>query len=199
MKNLLISVVVIFLLLLSINVQAGQPLGSRQHWLAQPNSKAFGMPLDEWTEAHLRWLEDGADPAARIGKVAFLPIDCVSSSCNFEVEVEAGTPFVLPVATWLGSTVNDTLPDDWFGDTNHVWGTLQFDGGPIKEINGDYYVGPTLLEPPADLFETDIYLYQALACVILPLPPGVHEVLLHSEFVDYGVEFDNTWIITVVP
>ena len=198
MKKLLISVVVIFALLFSVNVQAGQPLGLPRAWLAQPNSRAFGMSLDGWMEAWVRWLENGADPDARIGNVAFLPI---FPGPQFSVDIKVGTALVLPVATWLGTEpdYSDMAPDDWFGDSDHIFGTLQLDGGKVIEINENYYVGPTYYDPPAILFETNIYFTQALACVILPLPPGVHELILHSEFVDFGIAFDNTWTITVVP
>jgi hypothetical protein len=194
-KFLIVFSSVIFVILLVVNVQAGQPFGSPRHWIAPPNSMAFGMSLDEWMEAWVRWAEDGEDPDARIGNVAFLPI---LPGPEFLVEVRVGTAIVLPVALWLGWDVNDTLPDDWFGHTDHVWGTLQLDQGPTVEINKDYYVGSTLLLPPAFLYNYDNYLYQALACVILPLPVGVHEVALYSEFVDFGAVFDNTWTITVV-
>jgi len=200
MKRLLISMVVTFVLLLSVNVQAGQPLGSPRHWIAPPNSMAFGKSLDDWMVAYMGWLNASADPAARIRNVAFLPIICPydpgPEPCIFEVEVEPGTAFVLPVATWLGEDENDTLLDEWFGDPSHVFGELSLNGGPIVEINEDYYVGPTPFEPPILDF---YFFYQALSCVILPLPPGVHEVVLHSEFVDLGAEFDNIWNITVVP
>jgi hypothetical protein len=193
MKRLLISMVVTFVLLLSVNVQAGQPLGSPRHWIAPPNSMAFGNSLDDWMLAWVGWLDAGADPAVRIRNVAFLPI---IPGPEFEVKVKVGTALVLPVATWLGEDENDTLPDEWFGDPSHVFGELSLNGGPIVEINEDYYVGPTPIEPP--LFDFYV-LYQALACVILPLPAGVHEVELHSEFVDFGAVFDNSWTITVVP
>jgi hypothetical protein len=147
-------------------------------------------------EAYLSWLENGGDPATRIVNVAFLPI---VPGPNFEVEIEAGTALVLPVATWLGEESEDPLPDEWFGDRNHVFGDVTLDGGPVVEINEDYYVGPTFLDPPLFLFGVELTFYQAIVCVIKPLPPGEHEIVLHSEFVDFGIEFDNTWNIEVVP
>jgi hypothetical protein len=200
MKKLLISVAVIFLLLFSINVQAGQPLGLLRHWIVPPNSVAFGDSLDGWMEAYVRWLEDGADTAVRIGNVAFLPI---SPGPTFNVEVEVGTALVLPVATYLGFPEDDPLPDEWFGNRAHIFGDVTLNEGGVFEINEDYYVGPTYLDPTAFItypFGTfEIAFYQALACVILPLPVGEHEIVLHSEFVDFGVVFDNTWNIVVVP
>ena len=197
MKKLLISVVIISLLILSINVQAGQPIGSLRHWVVPPHSHAFGDTLDGWMEAYLRWLEDGEDPDARIGNVAFLPI---SPGPIFDVEVEVGTALVLPVVSWLGFPEDDPFPDEWFGSRNHAFGEVKLNGGLVVDINENYYVGPTYLDPPVILFGVyEIDFYQALVCVINPLPAGEHEIVLHSEFVDFGVVFDNTWNIKVVP
>ena len=193
MKKLAISLGVILLFLLAINVHAGEPFGAPRHWIAPPNSMAFGKSLDDWVLVYMGWLNAGADQDAKIRNVAFLPI---IPGPEFEVEVKVGTALVLPIATWLGEDESDTLPDAWFGDPLHVFGELSLNGGPIVEINEDYYVGPTPIEPP--LFGAFV-LYQALACVILPLPAGVHEIVLHSEFVDFGAVFDNSWTITVKP
>jgi len=195
MKKLAISLGVILLFLPALNVHAGQPLGNLDPGIARPYSNAFGKSLDEWMEAYLRWLEDGADPADK-RNVAFLPI---LGDSPFDVEVKAGTALVLPVATWLGFPEDEPLPDEWFGDRNHVFGDVTLDGEPIAERNADYYVGPTYLDPPVSLFGFDIVFYQAIVCVINPLPPGEHQIVLHSEFVDFGAVFDNTWNITVVP
>jgi len=210
MKKLLVSMVMIFVLLLSLNVQAGQPLGSLRHWIAPPHSIAFGKSLNGWMEAYVRWLEDGADPNARIGNVAFLPI---FGGPEFEpIEVEPGTALVLPVATWLGFPGDPIIPDEYFGDPDFIYGEVKLDPGPggeglIVEINENYYVGPTDLDPDAILFgEYIIDYYQALVCLILPLPPGEHTIELESYFKDippqYGVtdvHYENTWIITVLP
>jgi hypothetical protein len=206
MKKLAISLGVILVFLLAVNVQAGELLGRNlDPGIARPDSNAFGKSLDEWMEAYLRWLEAGADPADKIRNVAFLPIICPDDPpptppepCIFEVEVKPGTALVLPVATWLGFAVDDTLPDEWFGDRDHVFGDVTLDGEPIVQPNEDYYVGPTLLDPPVFL-GVDIVLYQAIVFVIPPLSAGDHEIVLHAEFVDFGAVFDNIWNITVVP
>lgn len=206
MKKLAIFLGVILVFLLAVSVHAGESLGNLDPGIAPPNSMAFGKSLDEWVEAYLRWLEDGADPAARIRNVAFLPIICPytpgpSEPCIFEVEVEPGTALVLPMVMWLGEcyedgTCDEPLPDEWFGDPAYVFGVVSLDGEPIIEPNTDYYVGPTDLVPP--LWDTYIF-YQGIACVILPLPAGEHQIVLHSEFVFIPSVFDNVWNITVVP
>ena len=76
---------------------------------------------------------------------------------------------------------------------------MYLDGQQIAVPNTEYYVGPTYLDPPASLFGFEIIFYQALVVVINPLTPGEHHINLHSEFVDYGAAFDNTWNITGRP
>lgn len=204
MKKLILPMAVFSIILISINAYAGQPLGASSHWLAQPHSMAFGNSLDEWIEAYVRWLEDGMDPTARVKNVAFLPI--IGDGSPFEVEIEAGTALVLPVALWLGERYADPsfpddepFPDEWFGDPDHIWGTVQLDEGPVIDIDEHYYVGPTYLDPSALMFGSEFIFYQAIACVILPLPVGDHDVFLQAGYEDFGVMFDNTWNISVVP
>ena len=194
MKRFVLAIGACCALLCSFYAVAGEPLrtvGNLDPGAAQPNSRAFGKSLNEWMESYIRWLEDGADPAARSKNVAFLPIIGVSP---FEVEVEPGTALVLPIATWLGESGDEPLPDEWWGDRDHIFGDVYLDGQPIAVPNEDYYVGPSHLVPSA--FGVYTY-YQALVVVIKPLPPGEHVVELHSEFVDFGAAFDNVWNITV--
>jgi hypothetical protein len=199
MKKLMVIFIGLSLLFLfSVNVHAGGPLNSflSKFFIASPHKDFNGLSLDEWMEAYIRWLEDGADPEARINGVAFL--DSVLG--NFEVEVKWGTGFVLPVATYLGFPEDPPLPDDWFGDPDHVYGTVYLNGIPLINLDENYYVGPSYLDPPAILFGVyEIAFYQALACNILPLPIGVHEIRVVSGFADSETEFDNTWIVTVLP
>ena len=199
MKKLALFPSVIIVVLFSVNVLAGGSLrsfGNLDPGIAQPHSYAHGRSLDKWMEAYLRWLEAGGDPADQVRNVAFLPIIGASP---FEVEVEPGTVLVLPVVTWLGFPGDEVLPDEWWGDRSHIFGDVYLDGVPIVEPNADYYVGPTYLEPPVILFGSEIAFYQAILVVINPLPPGEHQIDLHSEFVDFGVAFDNMWNITVRP
>ena len=78
MKKFNLALIALFTLLFSVQSQAGMTLGSMEQSIpnpdAQPNSKAFGKSLDEWVEAHLRWLEAGQDPDIRVKNVTFLPI-----------------------------------------------------------------------------------------------------------------------------
>jgi hypothetical protein len=191
-----LSVITLIVFLFSAYASAGDALRNIGNGPgnAQPNSASFGKSLDGWMEAYLVWFDAGADPDYLDGNVAFLPI--VGES-PFEVEVKPGTAFVLPIATWLGvSADEEPLPDEWWGDRDHIFGDVYLDGQPIAVPNEDYYVGPSTLDPP---ILGGIDFYQALVVVIPPLTPGMHEVVLHSEFVDYGVAFDNTWYITVTP
>ena len=191
-----LSVITLIVFLFSAYASAGDTLRNIGNGPgnAQPNSASFGKSLDGWMEAYLVWFDAGADPDYLDGNVAFLPI--VGES-PFEVEVEPGTAFVLPIATWLGvSADEDPLPDEWWGDRDHIFGDVYLDGQPIAVPNEDYYVGPTMLDPP---ILGGIDFYQALVVVIPPLTPGLHEIVLHAEFVDFGAAFDNTWYITVTP
>jgi hypothetical protein len=113
---------------------------------------------------------------------------------------------VLPLAAWIGWDSSDVLPDNWWGDPNHIFSITTLDGVPIAEPNEAYYVGPTPFDPPLPPLnnpacspEGKCFLYQAIGVVIKPLPPGVHHIALHTEFVDFGAIFDNAWNITVLP
>ena len=200
MKKLLISVVVIFALLLSVNVQAGQSNGAFPG-TAPPQSMAHGNSLDEWMEVYLRWIEVFAPPDARVKNVAFVDVFFGTT----EVEVKPGTAFFLPVVAWIGAPIDPEIPDEWWGDPFYIDGEVWLNGELILEINGDYYVGPTELDPP--LFDAYPY-YQALVCLINPLPPGEHKLRVVSYFhnipPEYNVgpmpiDFDNTWTIKVLP
>lgn len=199
MKKLALTLIATFLVLFSISATGGEALrafGKLDPGVARSNSNAFGNSLDTWMETYIRWLEDGADPDARVKNVAFLPI---LGESPFAVEIEPGTALVLPIVTWLGFPGDEPLPDEWWGDRSHIFGDVYLDGQPIAVPNVDYYVGPTNLVPPASLFGFEIVFYQALVVVINPLTPGEHQIVLHSEFVDFGAAFDNTWNITVIP
>lgn len=129
--------------------------------------------------------------------MGFLPI---LGGPEFTVEVESGTALVLPVATWLGYPNEDPLPDDWFGDKEHIFGEVTVDKRPAVELDENYYVGPSYFNPPLILFDIlEIQFYQALVCVINPLSPGQHTIKVHSGLKDFGAEYNNTWEITVLP
>ena len=203
MKKLALTFSVIFLVLFSMSTVAGEALrniGNLDPGVTQPNAKSFGKSLDAWMETYIRWLEGGSDPEARVKNVAFLPI---LGESPFAVEVEPGTALVLPIITWLGFPGDEPLPDEWWGDRSHIFGDVYLDGQLVAVPNVDYYVGPTDLDPNATIVIGDdvyeIVFYQALVVVINPLTPGEHQIVLHSEFVDFEAAFDNTWNITVIP
>lgn len=203
MNKLALMLNAVFLVLFSASLMAGGALRDLENQgtgVTQPNSNAFGRSLDAWMEEYVRWLEDGADPNYRVRNVAFLPI---LGESPFNVQVESGTALVLPIVTWLGFPEDEPLPDEWWGDRDHIFGDVFLDGQQIAVPNSDYYVGPTDLDPSAiivigdDVYE--IVFYQALVVVISPLSVGEHEIVLHSEIVEAGQVFDNTWNISVVP
>jgi hypothetical protein len=200
MKKYFLALITVCTLAFTIQGQAGTMLRGLDQGIpnpdAQPNSNAFGKSLDGWMETYLRWLEDGADPDARVKNIAFLPI---LGESPFTVEVEPGTAFVLPIATWIAADGEPALPDEWWGDRDHIFGDVYVDGQPVAVPNAEFYVGPTDLDPSIVLFGSEFDYYQALVVVIKPLTPGEHQIVLHSEFVDLGAVFDNTWIITVTP
>ncbi len=190
MKKINLALIVLCTLLFSVQSQAGMTLGGMEQSIpnpdAQPNSKAFGKSLDEWVKAHLRWLEAGQEPDVRVKNVAFLPI---MGESPFDVEMEPGTALVLPIALWLGFEGDPVLdPSDFYGE-------VLVDGQPVAEPNEDYYVGPTIVDPP--LFDVVIF-YQGLAVVIKPLTPGSHTIHLISSIGDDD-SFNNTWNIHVTP
>ena len=193
MKRYFLALITICTLAFTIQGQAGTMLRGLDQGMpnpdAQPNSRAYEKSLDEWIGTHLRWLEAGQDPDARVKNVAFLPI--VGES-PFSVEMEPGTALVLPIALWLGFEGDPVLqPSDFVG-------AVTLDGQSIAEPNIDFLVGPTPVDPP--LFEVVIF-YQGLGVVIKPLTPGAHTIeLFASVNTPEGLaEFNNTWNITVTP
>ena len=192
MKKFHLVLIALCALLFSVQAQSGMTLGEMGQAVpnpdAQPNSSAFGNSLDEWIEAYLRWLEDGADPDARVNNVAFLPI---IGESPFNVEVKAGTALVLPIALYLG------FPGDEPLDPSELFGEVFVDGQPVAVPNEDYYVEMDL-EPNVFLFGVfEIDFFQGLGVVIKPLTPGMHTIDLFSIVGDD--EFTNSWNITVAP
>jgi hypothetical protein len=201
-----VSLRVLALLLSSASALAG-PVGglsldaqSGPNPVAPPNSHAYGKSLNEWMGTY--WRQFLAGNLVGEKKVTFLPISCDNPPCTFDITIKPGTPLVLPLAAWLGFNTDDpvALPDEWWGDPDHIFTETTLDGRPIAEPNAAYYVGPTYFEPPIQLdAETSVLLYQTIGVVIKPLSTGVHQIVLHSEFVDLGASYDNTWNITVSP
>jgi hypothetical protein len=202
MKRLLISVFVIFLLLFSMNVQAGQTLRASPG-TAPPNSMAFGKSLDGWLEAYIIWSfwdGSGDQPADKIRNVQLLPLP-VSPDTHVDIEIKVGTALVLPVAVYLGTEGEEPYPEDWFGNPNYVSGEVELDGKMIITPDENYYA-EAFFDPP--IFFDLLYFAQGIVGVITPLSVGVHEIILHSELLNLpglgeDVIFDNTWTITVVP
>ena len=191
MNKIYLTFLSLCFLLLSLPAQAGMTIAGMGQVTpnpdAQPGSQAFGMSLDEWIGAHLKWLEAGQDPDTRVKNAAFLPI---IGESPFSVEVEPGTALVLPIALWLGFEGDPELAASDFV------GAVTVDGQPVAEPNIDFYVDPTPIDPP--LFGV-VTFYQGLGVVIKPLTPGAHTINLFSSIntPDGLAEFNNTWNIIV--
>ena len=196
MKRLAMAMSAFFALLFSVNSMAGTTLGNLDDLLPgvstpnpvfEPGSRAYGRSLDAWVEAYLRTVLDGQPPPVQ--RVEYLPI---FGESPFEVEIEAGTALVLPIALWLGFAEDPVLGPDNFS------GAVTLDGQAIAEPNGDYYVGPTYVDPPILGVVT---FYEGLAVMIKPLTPGDHTIELSSSVnTPEGLfEFSNIWNISVTP
>lgn len=130
--------------------------------------------------------EEGEAPKKR---VEYLPI--VGDS-PIDVDIEAGTGLVLPIAIWLGFAEDPVLgPEEFYAE-------VTLDEQRIAEPNADYYVGPTYVDPP--IFGV-VTFYEGLAVMIKPLTPGEHTIELYSTFdtPDGTAEFSNIWNISVTP
>jgi hypothetical protein len=220
MKKLLIAMVMILVLLLSLNVQAGQPLGSPGNIdprIAPPNSNAFGKSLEEWTLLYWRSYLTGGPPS--VGPVYFLPLpDCDEfipgdpPTCRGQLDltIEAGTPFMLPIIAWIMeyftdiSDCDEPLPDEVFTD---AVATVTIDGREIMENIEEYYVPPVEFDPLITYgVPPNGYIgacrVQGLAFLSMPLQPGEHVITNYVEYIVpdfFGIIYDNTWNITVVP
>jgi hypothetical protein len=228
MKKLIISIGVLFIFLLSMSVQAGQPLGSggsKDPRIAPPHSNAYGKSLEEWTVLYwTSYLTGGPD---KVGPVYFLPLpgcdeytppdppDNLYHICEGhlpDLTVKPGTPFMLPIFAWIMEYPNpetgecdDPLPDEVF--TNAV-AEVTINGREILTNIEDYYVSPVEFDPLIIYDEPhDGYIgacrVQGVAFLSMPLQPGVHEIENYVEF-DWiepgvGIIYDNTWTITVLP
>jgi hypothetical protein len=211
MKRLGLLFSTIIVVLFSASAVAGVIPGSKgapTNPVAQPDSRAFGKSLGEWMGIYWRQFLAGnlanGNTLDVKKNVALLPTSCALSACIFNVQVRPGTALVLPLAGYLGFTEDDVLPDEWWGDRNHIFTETTLDGLPLAEPNAAYYTGPIKFDPPISFTLDDgsvvqVVLHQSIGVVIKPLTPGVHTLLLHAEFVDFGIAYDNTWHITVLP
>lgn len=228
MKRLAISLGVLFVFLVSMNVQAGQPIASQgkiDPRIAPPHSMGFGNSLEEWMV--LYWTSFLTGGPSKVGPVYFLPLpDCAPVSGSGtpgdplicvgeeEVTVKSGTPFILPIVAWIMEWgfendeyfCDEPLPDDLFGTT--IFATVEIDGREILENFEDYYVPPVDFDPLITYAEPSNGYYgacrvQGVAFLSMPLQPGEHtitnELTYIVEELGFGIIYNNTWEITVLP
>jgi hypothetical protein len=167
------------------------------------------MPLPSSEQLYGSWTPE--DPAYLKGEL--------------EITLPAGTPFVLPEFAWVGERYaqpDPGWPDDPPMDNavalRDVSVTLTIDGKTvISDANkAAFYIPPTAFDPivvypqPSSYGSVAAVFYQGVGCVVLPLTPGVHVIKLYEPYIilpgdyplfpdGYGLIYDNTWIVTVLP
>jgi hypothetical protein len=199
--------------------------------VAPPNSVAYGKSLGEWLEVYWTWYSSGELPDT--GRVLLLPLpqgiydigtgsfdDPYTMHGDMEISVRPGTPFVLPIMSWIGERYegwpavpdDSPFPDEWFG--TYITADVTLDGRPILEDFTAYYVPVTYFgEPVAYPYPTDYgsvaaVFFQGVGFVCNPLPVGVHTITNDVYILippedwtlwpgGYGVIYHNSWTITV--
>jgi hypothetical protein len=191
-----------------------------------PHAKAFGKSLTEWMKLYWTWAL-GGDQAGQVGRVLFLPIpegelqprdddDPFIFVGEADVTLQPGTPFVLPVFTWVGETYvqdvpdDEPLPDEIFTNMEVL---VTLDGRTLIDSDtddlGDFLFGPVdfddviLYDEPQprgeNLDAAGAIWVQGIGFVHHPLSVGRHTLTLDVFSDDFGVGFRNTWTITVRP
>jgi hypothetical protein len=135
---------------------------------------------------------------------------------QLEITLRPGTPFVLPQASWIAERYDNGTPDDPMIPNDvfleGVSPSFYIDGRLVmSDANkAAYYVPPTAFNPivvypaPSSYHSVAALAYQGFAVVSPPLPAGRHLIHLYEPYIirtpiQYGVIYDNTWIITVSP
>lgn len=152
------------------------------------------------------------------------PADPALLRGELEVTLTTGTPFVLPEFAWVWERYQGypATPDDVpmadavaLGSAHPV---LTIDGRTVlSEANkAAYYVPNTAFDPivvyaaPSSYGSVAALSFQSLGVVGHPLPVGQHVIHLYEPIIipagaypglpaGYGVIFDNTWRVTVLP
>ena len=189
-----------------------------------PQSNAYGKSLDEWMKLYFTWLVSGSGPD-HVGRVKFLPLpspDCEGEGTpadpaictgQLAVTLKPGTPFVLPVVAAVGETYLDESQDDpldpsIFTESDAL---VKLDGRHLIDSRTDdlneFLFGPVDFDAPIVYAEptgygsTSAIWTQGIGFVSQPLSVGTHTLTLHSELYvpqfNLGVEYNNTWTITV--
>jgi hypothetical protein len=200
-----------------------------------PQSSAFGKTLPEWMQLYFSYFfRVGPD---HVGKVRFLPLPNGTQPDDDEgdfsyanpgtvvghlnVSLPPGSPFVLPVVTWVQEKYEDDSTDPAFPDeifTNNPGNPIikvYIDGKPVMDstqasVNPFYYTVPLDLTypEPTDYGSIGAIFAQGIGFVHPPLSVGTHTIELESELLippdlfpssGLGVHYLNTWTITVSP
>jgi hypothetical protein len=137
-----------------------------------------------------------------------------------EVTLKAGTPFVIPQFAWIAERYDPALgiPDDpSFPDDVLLAGVspnMTLDGAVIMSdaIEAQHYVPATEFDPivvypaPSSYGSIAALTFQGTGIVSPPLSVGEHILTLYEPYViddvlgfSFGVIYDNTWKIIVMP
>jgi hypothetical protein len=197
-----------------------------------PKAQFYGHSLAEWLKFYWAWYFTGVPESGEVNGALLLPLpagtpddpnaagtynDPVTYCGHLDIEVKAGTPFVLPIIAWLGEIyengdIDTPYPDEWFG--TYVSGPVTLDGQPIVQDFQAYYVPPTNFDEiiyypePTSYGSIGLAYFQGVGFVCAPLSVGVHELANNAGFMippgeqpyeNLGLIYNNSWTITVVP
>jgi len=155
------------------------------------------LPLPEGEEAGGSFTYD--DPGILVGEET--------------VTLKAGQSFLVPIVSWIGEVYEDGSEDEPL--TEAVMNESEFratiDGHTVAHKAAGRssllygaatdFDDPILYEAPSDYGSTGAVWVQGFPLLHGPLAPGRHVMKLHStlmiEDLDLGLQFENTWIITV--
>jgi hypothetical protein len=189
-----------------------------------PSSNSLGRSLEDWQLTY--WTSTLTGGPAYDGRVLLMPLPDATfnpSTANFEgqlyIEYAPGTPFFLPIFTFVGESYVQMVPDDdpadyafLFLDNPGLSVLITIDGVPIIDSSTDditrFYAGTVYFDPEiTDGYPRNVepgldaaaaIWVQGLAFVQDPLPPGPHTLHLLVD-TGLGFGFDNTWSILVRP
>jgi hypothetical protein len=195
-----------------------------------PKAQLYGHSLGEWLKFYWTWYFTGVPESGELRGALFLPLPAgtpdggagtyenpITYTGHLDIEIKAGTPFVLPIIAWLGEIyldghVDAPYPDEWFG--TYISGPVTLDGQPIVQNFQAYYVRPTNFDEiisypePTPYGSIGLVYFQGVGFVSAPLSVGVHELTNNAGFMippgeqpyeNLGLIYNNSWTITVVP
>ena len=175
-----------------------------------PQSRAYGKTLSEWMRLYFTWFTSGAVGADHVGHVRFLNLpapvpvsgtgvyaDPATLQGHLDIALRPGTPFVLPVVSWVGETYDPALgydddpvlPAEIFTDASQVTIKVSIDGKPVMDSTstsvGPFYFGPVPLDvtyaTPTFYGAVGAIFVQGIGFVHSPLSVGTHTIELDSE------------------